>query len=89
MRDSVIGYLATKSTDKKVNLNCTAATATVTQTGTPGWTVDVYRYITHPDGTVITETQTWHYEGYWEIKEYNPNGIGVNGDLLPGCQDPP
>lgn len=80
---------ATKSTDKKVNLNCTAATATVTQTGTPGWTVDVYRYITHPDGTVITETQTWHYEGYWEIKEYNPNGIGVNGDLLPGCQDPP
>lgn len=70
-------------------LNCTAATATVTQTGTPGWSVDVYRYITHPDGTQTTDTWTWHYEGYWEIKEYNPNGIGVNGDLLPGCEPGP
>ncbi|HEX9978345.1 MAG TPA: VanW family protein [Acidimicrobiia bacterium] len=75
----------TRSTDKEVQLNCTAATATITQAGTPGWSVDVFRYITHPDGTMTTDEWTWHYEGYWEIKEYNPNGTGINGDLLPGC----
>jgi len=76
----------TKANPKIAKLNCTAATATVTQAGTPGWSVDVYRYITTPDGTMTTETSTWHYEGYWELKEYNPDGIGVDGDLDPGCK---
>jgi vancomycin resistance protein YoaR len=75
----------TKVNDKDIELNCTAATATITQQGTPGWTVDVYRYITYTDGHQTTDTWTWHYEGYWELKEYNPNGIGVNGDMDPGC----
>lgn len=45
----------------------------VVQNGTPGWSVDVYRYITYPDGTETTETWTARYEGYWEITEYNEN----------------
>jgi vancomycin resistance protein YoaR len=77
---------ATKRDDKNAMLNCTPGTATVTQQGTPGWTVDIHRYITYPDGTTTTETKTWHYEGYWEIKTWNPNGIGVDGDLDPGCE---
>jgi hypothetical protein len=43
-----------------------------TQSGTPGWTVDVYRYITYPDGTQTTEVWTERYEGYWELTGYNP-----------------
>lgn len=51
---------------------CTSAKAITVQAGSPGWSVDVYRYITHPDGTRTTETWSWHYTGYYHIKEYNP-----------------
>lgn len=45
----------------------------VTQNGSPGWTVNVYRYITYPDGTQTTEAWTERYEGYWELTGYNPS----------------
>ncbi|OFW66461.1 MAG: hypothetical protein A2Z12_05390 [Actinobacteria bacterium RBG_16_68_21] len=76
----------TRENTDDAELNCTPGTATVTQAGTPGWTVDVYRYVTHPEGYETIDEWTWHYEGYWEIREYNPRGIGVNGDLQPGCR---
>jgi len=60
---------------------CTAATAQTTQNGTGGWSVDIYRYITHPDGTETTETWSWHYTGYYTFKEYNPGH--------PNCAAPP
>lgn len=78
----------TRENPDEAQLNCKAAQATVVQEGTPGWSVDIYRYITYPDGNQITETTTWHYEGYWEIREYNPDGIGIDGDLDPGCKPP-
>ena len=70
------------------NLNCTADKATITQQGTPGWSVDIYRYITYPDGHTITQKETWHYEGYWELKEWNRNGAGVDGTYskASGCK---
>lgn len=60
---------------------CTQATAETIQNGTNGWSVDIYRYITHPDGTETTETWSWHYTGYYTIKEYNPGH--------PNCAAPP
>jgi len=40
--------------------------------GGPGWTVDVYRYITYPDGTQTTEVWTTRYEGLWKITWFRP-----------------
>jgi vancomycin resistance protein YoaR len=48
------------------------------QNGTGGWSVDVYRYITYPDGTETTETWSWHYTGYYKIQEYNNNDPDCN-----------
>lgn len=45
----------------------------VVQQGTPGWRVDVYRYITYPDGTKTTEAWSERYEGYWELTGYHPS----------------
>ncbi|MEX1207572.1 MAG: VanW family protein [Acidimicrobiia bacterium] len=59
---------------------CSPSTAVTVQSGSGGWSVDVYRYITHPDGTETTETWSWHYTGYYTIKEWNDNH--------PNC-DPP
>lgn len=44
----------------------------VKQSGSGGWTVDVYRYITYPDGHRTTEKWTWHYSGLYRIIERNP-----------------
>jgi vancomycin resistance protein YoaR len=41
--------------------------------GNPGWTVDVYRYITYPDGTRTTEVWATRYEGLWSITWYHPD----------------
>jgi vancomycin resistance protein YoaR len=48
------------------------------QNGTGGWSVDVYRYITYPDGTETTETWSWHYTGYYKIQEYNDDDPDCN-----------
>jgi vancomycin resistance protein YoaR len=51
---------------------CSPATAVQIQAGVGGWTVTVYRYITYPDGTELTQEWDWHYIGLFRIKEYNP-----------------
>ena len=50
---------------------CEKTNPITVQNGTGGWSVDVYRYITYPDGTETTETWSWHYTGYYKIQEYN------------------
>jgi hypothetical protein len=40
--------------------------------GSGGWSVDIYRYITYPDGEETTEEWTWHYSGGYQVIEYNP-----------------
>ena len=44
----------------------------ITQEGSGGWSVDVYRYITYPDGHQTTEEWTWHYTGLYQIIERHP-----------------
>ena len=44
----------------------------VTQSGSGGWSVDVFRYITYPDGRQTTEKWTWHYPGLYRIIERHP-----------------
>jgi vancomycin resistance protein YoaR len=44
----------------------------IKQSGSGGWSVDVFRYITYPDGTQTTEKWTWHYSGLYEIIERHP-----------------
>jgi len=34
--------------------------------------VDVFRYITYPDGRRTTEEWTWHYSGLYRIIERHP-----------------
>ena len=46
-------------------------TQRVKQQGSGGWSVDVYRYITYPDGRKTTETWSWHYSGATLIIERN------------------
>jgi vancomycin resistance protein YoaR len=46
-------------------------TEKVKQQGSGGWSVDVYRYITYPDGRKTTETWSWHYSGAALIIERN------------------
>jgi vancomycin resistance protein YoaR len=41
---------------------------TVFQNGSPGWTVNVYRYITYPDGSRTTETWVTRYAGLYKLK---------------------
>jgi vancomycin resistance protein YoaR len=48
------------------------ATGRVKSAGSGGWSVDIYRYITHPDGEEATEEWTWHYSGGFRVIEYNP-----------------
>jgi hypothetical protein len=40
--------------------------------GSGGWSVDMYRYITYPDGKKTTEEWTWHYSGSYRVVERNP-----------------
>jgi hypothetical protein len=42
------------------------------QPGSGGWAVDIYRYITYPDGTETTEEWTWQYTGAVEVVERHP-----------------
>jgi hypothetical protein len=44
----------------------------VKQEGSGGWSVDVFRYITYPDGHQTTEKWTWHYPGLYRIIERHP-----------------
>jgi vancomycin resistance protein YoaR len=44
----------------------------VKQSGSGGWSVDVFRHITYPDGNQTTEKWTWHYTGLYEIIERHP-----------------
>ncbi|HSQ37194.1 MAG TPA: VanW family protein [Acidimicrobiia bacterium] len=44
----------------------------VKQSGSGGWSVDVFRYITYPDGHQTTEKWTWHYSGLYRIIERHP-----------------
>ncbi|MFH1331073.1 MAG: VanW family protein [Actinomycetota bacterium] len=41
--------------------------------GSGGWSVDVFRYITFPDGNQTTEKWTWHYTGLYHIIERGPD----------------
>ena len=50
---------------------CTEETARIAQTGSPGWSVTVYRYITYPDGTKTTEEWRHRYQGAWRILEWD------------------
>jgi len=40
--------------------------------GSGGWSVDVFRYITYPDGRETTEKWSWHYTGLHNIIEHGP-----------------
>jgi hypothetical protein len=63
----------------------------IVQDGTPGWRVDVYRYITYPDGTTTTEVWSERYEGYWELTGYDPRtppGYDVDEDPKGLCGAP-
>lgn len=51
------------------------------QSGSPGWSVTVYRYITYPDGTKTTESWPVRYQGAWEIWEADSDD--------PTCVGPP
>jgi vancomycin resistance protein YoaR len=44
----------------------------VKSAGSGGWSVDVFRYITYPDGRQATEKWTWHYSGLYRIVERGP-----------------
>ena len=44
----------------------------VKQSGSGGWSVDVFRYITYPDGHQTTEKWTWHYSGLIQVVERGP-----------------
>lgn len=59
---------------------CSASNPLTVQAGSGGWSVDIYRYITYPDGTETTETWSWHYTGYYKIQEWNNH---------PNCAAPP
>lgn len=60
---------------------CSPETGKKVQTGSPGWSVTVYRYITYPDGTKTTESWPVRYQGAWEIYEYDSDD--------PTCLAPP
>jgi hypothetical protein len=40
--------------------------------GSGGWSIDVYRFITYPDGTEVTQKTTWHYSGLYKVVERGP-----------------
>jgi hypothetical protein len=40
--------------------------------GSGGWAVDIYRYITYPDGETTTEEWTWRYTGEFRKYERHP-----------------
>ena len=44
----------------------------VASNGSGGWSVDIFRYITYPDGTQTTEKWTWHYSGAYRVIEQHP-----------------
>lgn len=58
---------------RRPNPDVPECTEDVVQTGSGGWSVDIYRYITHPDGSQTEEMWTWHYTGGFNIIEYNPD----------------
>jgi vancomycin resistance protein YoaR len=47
-------------------------TEKVSSQGSGGWSVDIYRYITHPDGTETTEEWTWRYSGAFHVTRIHP-----------------
>jgi vancomycin resistance protein YoaR len=53
------------------DLEC--GTERVKTNGSGGWSVDVYRYITFPDGEQTTEKWAWHYTGLYKIIEHGPD----------------
>ena len=71
----------TRQNDELAAPYCSEATAKTVQTGSPGWSVTVYRYITYPDGTQTTESWGHRYAGAWTIKEWDASD--------PTCAAPP
>lgn len=71
----------TRQNDELAAPYCDEASAKTVQAGSPGWSVTVYRYITHPDGTKTTEEWHHRYQGMWEIKEWDADD--------PTCAPPP
>jgi len=70
----IVGPIVRKNPDLDVpgpTAGCNAGEAIEVQSGSGGWSVTVYRYITHPDGTETTEEWAWHYTGLAKIKEWN------------------
>jgi len=57
---------------KEANPDVPPFTERITSAGSGGWSVDIYRYITHPDGTETTEEWAWHYSGGYRIIEVHP-----------------
>jgi vancomycin resistance protein YoaR len=59
-------------TRREANPDVAPFTERIKSAGSGGWSVDIYRYITHPDGTETTEEWTWHYSGGYRIIEVHP-----------------
>lgn len=57
----------------RVDPDVPECTERVSSTGSGGWSVDVYRYITHPDGTETEEEWTWHYSGAFHVTRIHPD----------------
>jgi hypothetical protein len=47
-------------------------TEQIKSNGSGGWSVDIYRYITFPDGEQTTEKWVWHYTGLYKVIEHGP-----------------
>lgn len=56
----------------ETNPDLACGTERVKTPGSGGWSVDVFRYITFPDGRQATEKWTWHYTGLYKIIERGP-----------------
>jgi hypothetical protein len=55
-------------------------------TGKPGFTVTVFRYITHPDGEQTTETWVWAYDPFPNVFEVHPCKLPEDDpDYMPTC----
>ena len=57
---------------KRTSPDVAPCTTKTVQSGSGGWSVDSYRYITDPDGTRTEEMWTWHYIGANKITETHP-----------------
>lgn len=53
----------------------------------PGYTIDVFRYITYRDGSRTTEKWTWTYSAGPEVRRVHPCKVPATGVACPGGGD--